>query len=505
MGRATCRRPPSHAAGPPIIVRRWRPTASPHPRRARHRCGAAAASTAHAVDHRSTPLEAWPRPPGRGRLVPAERAPDRGECRELVDRAVAAGYGAVVVTVDLPMPGNRERDQRNGFVLPLGAHLPPEQPTDETGLVVLPTLDWRELDWLRSVCPVPLLAKGILRADDAARAVDAGCDGIWVSNHGGRQLDTAIAAIDALPQMRRPSGRACWWSTAVRRGIDSSRAGARRGSRGGRPPRLWGPGRRWRRARFARGPGASCAGALAGHGPRRRPLDRRVTPGPRRPLNARCRPVAGSRLLEPKVGIRTHRPRFTKPILYPRATSASASGMIPAGSGRSPPRDGPSPGPGSRLASVSGAVCRRITSPEPVPALRFGAGCAARAHEGHPGVCSRRPGDDGLVIDTWPELPVTFRRWIAGITARRRGAGAQPLLPDLIRMATVNPHGARAGSQPWIVRRGSADRRRPARRRLAVPVHRRLALAADVVGAHIGQRTGRRSVEGRGRCHGRVG
>jgi len=227
VGRATCRRPPSHAAGPSIIVRRWRPTASPtHAERA-----TAAAPLPRALLTLSTiARRRWRR--GRGRpggtgWLQLNAPPTGIDCRELVDRAVAAGYGAVVVTVDLPMPGNRERDQRNGFVLPLGAHLPPEQPTDETGLVVLPTLDWRELDWLRSVCPVPLLAKGILRADDAARAVDAGCDGIWVSNHGGRQLDTAIAAIDALPQMRRPSGRACWWSTALRRGIDSSRAGAR--------------------------------------------------------------------------------------------------------------------------------------------------------------------------------------------------------------------------------------------------------------------------------------
>jgi 4-hydroxymandelate oxidase len=124
---------------------------------------------------------------------------DRSACEALVERAAAAGYEAVAVTVDLPLPGNRERDRRNAFVLHLGAHLPPDQPTDEGGIIELPTLTWDDLAWLRSVCPIPLIAKGVLRADDAVRAADVGCDGIWVSNHGGRQLDTSVAGIDALP------------------------------------------------------------------------------------------------------------------------------------------------------------------------------------------------------------------------------------------------------------------------------------------------------------------
>ena len=148
---------------------------------------------------------------------------DRGACRELVDRAVAAGYGAVAVTVDLPLPGNRERDLRSGFEIDLGVHLPPEQPVDpDTGIVVLPTFDWAELEWLRSVCRVPLLVKGVLRADDALRAVEAGCDGVWVSNHGGRQLDTSISGADALPEIAEAvGGRALLMvDGGVRRGID---------------------------------------------------------------------------------------------------------------------------------------------------------------------------------------------------------------------------------------------------------------------------------------------
>lgn len=160
--------------------------------------------------------------PGAPRWFQLYAPTDRGACRALIDRAVAAGYAAVVLTVDLALPGNRERDTRSGFVLELGVHLPPEQPTDATGIVVLPTMRWEDLDWLRSVCPIPLIVKGVLRADDAARAVDAGCDGIWVSNHGGRQLDTAIPAIDALPAIADAVGgrAALVVDGGVRRGVD---------------------------------------------------------------------------------------------------------------------------------------------------------------------------------------------------------------------------------------------------------------------------------------------
>ncbi len=147
---------------------------------------------------------------------------DRDACRALVDRAVAAGFTAVAVTVDLPLPGNRERDLRSGFVLHMGSHMPEDQPTDERGIIELPTFGWDDLAWLRSVCPVPLVAKGILRADDAVRAVEAGCDGIWVSNHGGRQLDTAIAGIEALPEIAAAVGDDALLVVdgGVRRGID---------------------------------------------------------------------------------------------------------------------------------------------------------------------------------------------------------------------------------------------------------------------------------------------
>ncbi|MGH2402550.1 MAG: alpha-hydroxy acid oxidase, partial [Candidatus Limnocylindria bacterium] len=152
---------------------------------------------------------------------------DREATRALVLRAADAGYSAVAVTVDLPLPGNRERDRRNDFEVQLGVHLPADHPVDpETGIVVLPTMDWDDLAWLRSVCPIPLLAKGILRGDDAMRAIDAGCDGVWVSNHGGRQLDTSIATADALPSIVEAVGvrGLVVVDGGVRRGIDVLKA-----------------------------------------------------------------------------------------------------------------------------------------------------------------------------------------------------------------------------------------------------------------------------------------
>ena len=165
--------------------------------------------------------------PGAPRWFQLYAPSDRVACEALVRRAADAGYTAVTVTVDLPLPGNRERDLRNDFAVELGVHLPPDQPVDpETGVVVLPTMDWDWLAWLRSVCPIPLVAKGVLRADDAARAVEAGCDGVWVSNHGGRQLDTSIATADALPEVVEAVGGRALVAVdgGVRRGIDVLKA-----------------------------------------------------------------------------------------------------------------------------------------------------------------------------------------------------------------------------------------------------------------------------------------
>jgi 4-hydroxymandelate oxidase len=141
---------------------------------------------------------------------------DRGLTKALVERAEASGMKAVVVTVDAPVLGRRERDLRNRFHLPDGirlANVPSSgsvpRPTGqgESGLAnhfasgIDPGLTWRDIEWLRSITPLPVLIKGIVRGDDAARAVEHGAAGIIVSNHGGRQLDTAIASVRALPEV----------------------------------------------------------------------------------------------------------------------------------------------------------------------------------------------------------------------------------------------------------------------------------------------------------------
>jgi 4-hydroxymandelate oxidase len=176
---------------------------------------------------------------------------DRGASRELIARAEAAGYDALVVTVDAPVLGRRERDVRSGYFLPRDLPLPNVPGGDvETSLAAAPaapgagaaggpsaiaahfagmmdpTLTWADLEWLRAATRLPILLKGIVRADDAARAAAAGVAGIVVSNHGARQLDTAIATIDALPEVvAAVDGRAeVLVDGGVRRGTDVLKA-----------------------------------------------------------------------------------------------------------------------------------------------------------------------------------------------------------------------------------------------------------------------------------------
>lgn len=136
---------------------------------------------------------------------------DRGITQALVERAEAAGYGALVITVDAPVLGRRVPDERNRFALPPGitrANLEGEAAGaagDASELAALfrnrqdAALNWRDLEWFRGLTRLPLWLKGVLRADDAQRAADAGCAGVIVSNHGGRQLDAAIPTAHALP------------------------------------------------------------------------------------------------------------------------------------------------------------------------------------------------------------------------------------------------------------------------------------------------------------------
>lgn len=166
---------------------------------------------------------------------------DRGLTRELVERATAAGYRALVLTVDVPVLGRRERDIRNRFMLPPGLRVANFPSLDSVGLhdadwdsalsmfhtgVRAPALNWTDLDWLAGLSPLPILLKGILRGDDARRAVDHGMRGVIVSNHGGRQLDGAITGIEALPDVAGAVGGALELLVdgGIRRGTDILKA-----------------------------------------------------------------------------------------------------------------------------------------------------------------------------------------------------------------------------------------------------------------------------------------
>src|SRR3954447_1964529 len=117
---------------------------------------------------------------------------NRDATADLLRRAEAAAYRALVWTVDVPALGRRHRDTRTGFALPLGPAGTPQE--------FDPDLSWDDLTWIRAQAPsLPVMVKGILRPDDARAAIDHGADAIVVSNHGGCQLDRAPASIDALP------------------------------------------------------------------------------------------------------------------------------------------------------------------------------------------------------------------------------------------------------------------------------------------------------------------
>jgi 4-hydroxymandelate oxidase len=160
--------------------------------------------------------------------------PDRGFTAELVKRVEAAGYAALVVTVDAPLHGLRNREQRASFRLPPGIEavnlrgmkpLPPEEGVFGTALLeTAPT--WKDLAWLRSLTSLPVILKGVLDPEDARNAASEGFSGIVVSNHGGRTLDTVPAAIEVL---QRIVEAAAWQMPVlldggIRRGTDVLKA-----------------------------------------------------------------------------------------------------------------------------------------------------------------------------------------------------------------------------------------------------------------------------------------
>ncbi|HEV3219501.1 MAG TPA: lactate 2-monooxygenase [Candidatus Acidoferrales bacterium] len=196
----------------------------------------------------SRPMEEIARANGDGtRWFQLYWSKDRELTASFLRRAESAGFSALVVTLDIPILGWRERDLEYPF-LPflLGEGLanyfsdpvfrsrlakPPEE--DPIGAIkkwsevfANPALTWDDLKFLRQHTKLPILLKGILHAEDAAKALDFGAEGLIVSNHGGRQVDGAIAALDALPKVVEVvKGRApVLFDSGIRRGADAVKA-----------------------------------------------------------------------------------------------------------------------------------------------------------------------------------------------------------------------------------------------------------------------------------------
>jgi isopentenyl diphosphate isomerase/L-lactate dehydrogenase-like FMN-dependent dehydrogenase len=160
---------------------------------------------------------------------------DRALTQALVDEAVDCGFEAILLTVDAPRGGNRERDLRTGFAIPETLGVPSvraalgvdrEVTIAETFALMDQGLDWGDLAELVESSPLPVLVKGLLTAEDAELAVGGGAAGVIVSNHGGRQLDRALASGDALPEVVEAiEGRATVLvDGGIRRGVDAATA-----------------------------------------------------------------------------------------------------------------------------------------------------------------------------------------------------------------------------------------------------------------------------------------
>ena len=205
----------------------------------------------------STPMESVFPEAGSPRWFQLYIYKDRGITGELVRRSEAAGAEAIVLTVDAPGLGTRERDMRNRFTLPEGltvanvvplgkGHLPEVRGSGLAAYVhdnFKSDLGFEDLDWLCGWTSLPVVVKGICRGDDARRAVERGAKAVVVSNHGGRQLDTAPSTCEALPFVADAVGDLCevYVDGGIRRGSDVLKAIAL-GARAvliGRPA-LWG-------------------------------------------------------------------------------------------------------------------------------------------------------------------------------------------------------------------------------------------------------------------------
>jgi 4-hydroxymandelate oxidase len=191
--------------------------------------GAAAAGVPYVVSTATTtPLDQIARAADSIRWFQLYPLADRARTQDLVAAAEATGCRAVCLTVDTPVAGVRNREQRAGVRLPGNLHAPyfhhvVDAKNVRTAFVAL---TWRDVAWLRSITSLPVLLKGIMDGEDADRAVHEGVSGIIVSNHGARNLDTLPATIDALPRVAKAVGGRIpiLLDGGVRRGTDIIKA-----------------------------------------------------------------------------------------------------------------------------------------------------------------------------------------------------------------------------------------------------------------------------------------
>jgi isopentenyl diphosphate isomerase/L-lactate dehydrogenase-like FMN-dependent dehydrogenase len=194
---------------------------------------AAAAGTVMCLSTLATarPSEVAVAAPGGRRWFQLYCFEDQGITDALFDEAAGSGFEAIVVTVDAPRGGNRERDLRTGFAIPAGLGVPSVAAAlgveravtiEETFGLMTSALDWSDLGPLVARSSLPVLVKGLLTAEDARLAVEHGAAGVVVSNHGGRQLDRALASGDALAEVVDAVGvdAAVLVDGGIRRGVD---------------------------------------------------------------------------------------------------------------------------------------------------------------------------------------------------------------------------------------------------------------------------------------------
>lgn len=177
----------------------------------------------------STPADCFEAAPYGPRWYQVYVLNDRSRNERLIEGAVKSGISALVLTADTPMLGRRRRDVVNEFVLPpnIGAPSLNLDPGEEGNLVdQAADVTFEDIAWLHELSGLPIVVKGVVRGDDAIACVDAGAAAVWVSNHGGRQLDGCVPTARALPEVVAAVGGVAevYVDGGIRRGLDVLRA-----------------------------------------------------------------------------------------------------------------------------------------------------------------------------------------------------------------------------------------------------------------------------------------